>query len=103
MDSATDPRTPAPEDAVIRVRLWASARAAAGVSELELPTDQALSLAEVARLVVETAPAPDPDRLRQVLGVCSVLIGEEPAHGDPADVTVGPGQRVEFLPPFAGG
>ena len=43
-------------------------------------------------------------RLGDVLGICSVLVGDRPSSTeDPADVVVPPGSTVEFLPPFAGG
>jgi plastocyanin len=43
-------------------------------------------------------------RLSDVLGVCSVLVGDRPVSAvDPAAVEVAPGESVEFLPPFAGG
>jgi plastocyanin len=42
--------------------------------------------------------------LAAVLGVCSVLVGDQPVGSrDPASVEVAPGGTVEFLPPFAGG
>lgn len=44
------------------------------------------------------------ERFMRVLEICSVLVGEEPlGSADPATVTVGPGGRLELLPPFAGG
>jgi molybdopterin converting factor small subunit len=43
-------------------------------------------------------------RLPNVLEACSVLVGDRPvASSHPDDVLVGPGETVEFLPPFAGG
>ena len=90
--------TPAPAPNV-RVRFWASARAAAGTPELtlELPGDVTVGLLRT--LVTEALP--DRAGLSRVLGVCSVLIGEEPVHDE--DAPVAPGVSVEFLPPFAGG
>jgi molybdopterin synthase sulfur carrier subunit len=42
--------------------------------------------------------------LAAVLGVCSVLVGEQPVGSqDPGAVEVRAGDTVEFLPPFAGG
>jgi molybdopterin converting factor small subunit len=46
----------------------------------------------------------DRPKLGDVVGVCSVLVGDRPVGAlDPADVTVKPGDTVELLPPFAGG
>ena len=89
------------EASTVTVRYWASARAAAGVAADDLPVDGPVTLAELR----ERAAALHPDtRLEAVLGVCSVLVGERPvATRDPATVMVGPGETVEFLPPFAGG
>ena len=85
----------------VRVRYWAAARSAAGVDGDDLPVDGPVSLAEVVRLAREQHPG---TRLGDVLGICSVLIGDRPVGGkDPADVLVEPGSQVEFLPPFAGG
>ena len=87
--------------AVIRVRYWAAAKAAAGTAEDLLPVTGPLTLADVRRKAVALHAG---TRLEQVLGACSVLVGDEPA-GTRADedVRVDPGASVEFLPPFAGG
>ena len=89
------------EASTVTVRYWASARAAAGVPADDLPVDGPVTLAELR----DRAVALHPDtRLEAVLGVCSVLVGDRPvATQDPATVMVGPGETVEFLPPFAGG
>lgn len=85
----------------ITVRYWASARAAAGVSEEYVDASASLSLAALVERLVERHGSP---RLRSVLEVCSVLVGDRPAgSGDRAEVWVEPGDSVEFLPPFAGG
>ena len=92
-----------PSSGAVRVRLWASARAAAGTPELtlDLPGDVAdgVTVGRLRSLVVEALP--DRPGLSRVLEVCSVLLGDEPVHDDAA--TVAPGSTVEFLPPFAGG
>jgi molybdopterin synthase sulfur carrier subunit len=89
-----------PETDVISVRLWAAAKAAAGLGALELTAPGPLTLAEV----VERVLSGRPDRLAPVLAGCSVLVGDRPVSTlDPADVVVRPGDTVEFLPPFAGG
>jgi molybdopterin converting factor small subunit len=89
------------EASTVTVRYWASARAAAGVAADALPVDGTVTLAELR----DRAVALHPDtRLEAVLAVCSVLVGDRPvATQDPATVMVGPGETVEFLPPFAGG
>lgn len=87
--------------AVIRVRYWAAAKAAAGTAEDLLAVTGPVTLAEVRRQVVARHPG---TRLEAVLEACSVLVGDEPA-GSRADqdVRVEAGDSVEFLPPFAGG
>jgi molybdopterin synthase sulfur carrier subunit len=89
------------ETQVIRVRYWAAARSAAGAAEDLLPVDGPLTLSDVtARALVRH----DGSRLADVLGVCSVLVGDQPVGSrDPGSVVVQPGSTVEFLPPFAGG
>lgn len=88
------------EQAQVRVRYWAGARAAAGVAEDLLPVAGPTTVGAVRELAVAAHPGAD---LARVLGVCSVLVGEQPAGKDPADHPVLPGDTVEFLPPFAGG
>ena len=89
------------ETQVITVRYWAGAKHAAGTAQDELPAESALTLAEVRARAVALHPG---TRLGDVLAVCSTLVGEQPVgSSDPAEVEVGPGETVEFLPPFAGG
>jgi sulfur-carrier protein len=89
------------EASTVTVRYWASARAAAGVATDDLTVDGPVTLAELRDRAVALHPG---TRLEAVLGVCSVLVGDRPvATRDPATVMVGPGETVEFLPPFAGG
>jgi len=84
----------------IQVRYWAAARSAAGTTEEAVAVDAPLSLAELRTELVRRHGA----RLADVLAVCSVLVGDLPVRSaDPGEVRVGPGQTVEFLPPFAGG
>jgi molybdopterin converting factor small subunit len=83
------------------VRYWAAARAAAGVPGDDLPVTAPITLLEVRERAVALHPE---TRLSDVLGVCSVLVGDRPVSAiDPAAVEVAPGESVEFLPPFAGG
>ena len=85
----------------IQIHYWAGAKAAAGVAQDTLATDEALTLAEVVRRAVGLHPD---TRLADVLAVCSALVGDRPVKRlDPETVLVEPGQSVEFLPPFAGG
>ena len=87
--------------APVTVRYWAAARAAAGVAEDRLPVEGELTLADVVRRVLELHPV---DRFPDLIGICSVLVGERPAGTrEPGEVLVRPGDTVEFLPPFAGG
>jgi sulfur-carrier protein len=91
----------ADETGRVTVRYWASARAAAGVVSDELSVTGPLTLTDVVRRAVALHPG---SRLPNVLEACSVLVGDRPvASLHPDDVVVGPGDTVEFLPPFAGG
>jgi molybdopterin synthase sulfur carrier subunit len=85
----------------IRVRYWAAARTAAGCDSEDIAALGPMSLADVVAEVLRRHPG---TRLPEVIGVCSVLLGDRPvATEDPASVGVAPGTSVEFLPPFAGG
>ena len=89
------------ETQVIRVRYWAAARTAAGCDAEEIPVTGPMSLADVLSEAVRRHPG---TRLAEVLGVCSVLLGDRPvATEDPGELMVPPGATLEFLPPFAGG
>lgn len=89
----------------ITLRYWASARSAAGLAEEQIEVDGAVTLADlIVGAVARHGGSADASRLAQVLGCCSVLVGDRPAGAvDPATVSVPPGETVEFLPPFAGG
>ncbi len=92
--------------ATVTIRLWAGARAAAGLDVLEVQVSGPVSVSDLAAEVVRRAPGgqADPGRLAQVLGVCSVLLGDRPVGAADRDLaTVEPSTTVEFLPPFAGG
>jgi molybdopterin converting factor small subunit len=89
------------ETQVIRVRYWASAKAAAGTDADEIGVDGAITLADLRRAAAELHPG---TRLAEVLAACSTLVGDQPVgKADPATFMVAPGAEVEFLPPFAGG
>ena len=86
----------------VRLRYWASARAAAGVEEdvVEVTGPVTLSVLRERAQALHAASS----RFAAVLGTCSVLGGDRPVGSeDPGSVQVAPGETVEFLPPFAGG
>ena len=88
-------------ETAVTVHYWAAARAAAGVASEEIAVPGPVTLAELVRRVVAAHPGTD---LERVVGVCSVLVGDQPVGTrDPAAVEVRPGDVVELLPPFAGG
>jgi len=91
-------------ETAITVRYWAGARAAAGTAEDVWETDGTtgeLTLADVVARVLERHPG---EQMARTVGVCSVLLGDQPVRTqDPATVVVRPGDVVELLPPFAGG
>jgi len=83
----------------VTVRYWAAARAAAGVDGEQV---EAATLAEVLGEIGRRHH--DRDGFDRVIAACSVLVGEVPVGAlQPADVTLCPGDTIEFLPPFAGG
>lgn len=97
---AQQPRGNETAGPVVTVRYWAGARAAAGLAEEAFPAPT--SLADLLSEVV--ARHPDRPRLKDVVSVCSVLVGDRPVStSDPATVVLEPGDTVELLPPFAGG
>lgn len=86
----------------VTVRYWAAARAAAGVESDVFPVTDTTTLADV--LAGVRSLHADRPRLSEVVGVCSVLVGEQPVgSSDPSRVPLRAGQTVELLPPFAGG
>lgn len=94
------PATGASLDGEITVHLWAAAKAAAGTDRVVVSASGSLTLADLVERVAEGRP----ERLAAVLASCAVLVGDRPVSTqDPAQVQVGPGDTVEFLPPFAGG
>lgn len=83
----------------VTARYWAAARAAAGIESEQV---QAANLAEL--LTEIDRRHGDRDRFRDVIGSCSILVGETPVGArEPAEVMFEVGDSVEFLPPFAGG
>lgn len=84
----------------VTVHYWASAKAAAGVSEETIELPAAATLAELTA-AVRARHGGDLDR---VIAVCSVLVdGVQAGTSDPGATPVRDGAVVEFLPPFAGG
>ena len=79
----------------VTIRLFAAARAAAGVSELQGQPGTLQS-------VLDALTTEHPD-LTEVLPRCSFLVNGTATHGDPAGVVVEEGVEVDVLPPFAGG
>jgi len=97
-----DPVRSVSGETTVTVRYWASARAAAGVSQDLIGVPGPVSLAALIDLAVGRHD--ESAGLRKVLHVCSVLVDDRPVRSsDPVDVLVEPGASVEFLPPFAGG
>lgn len=85
----------------VRTRYWAAARAAMGVGEDFYDVVGDITLAALEAQILSRHPGTEAER---VLGVCSVLVDEEPRSSVTKDsVLIGPGSTVEFLPPFAGG
>jgi sulfur-carrier protein len=81
----------------VTVRYWAAARDAAGRSE-EKVTGRTLGD------VIAAAGARHGPELARLLGICSYLVGDQPAkRADAAGVELMAGAVVEVLPPFAGG
>ncbi len=96
---SADPETIAHE-ASVTLRYWAAARAAAGTDLDVVSTSGPTTLADLLR----EAKAGRDRRFADVIGCCSVMIGDRPVTTeDPAEVLVPAGATVEFLPPFAGG
>src|SRR5690349_6687048 len=91
-----------PDVGTVTVRYWAAARSAAGVEAEEFPLSAGTTLADVLAAVRERHGARS--RLSEVVGVCSVLVGDRPVGSrDPTEVGLSAGDTVELLPPFAGG
>ena len=80
---------------MVTIRLFAAARAAAGASEVELPTG---TVAEVLAALLERSPKD----LARVLPHCAVVAaGSRFDHA--SSVVLPPGTLLDVLPPFAGG
>ena len=80
---------------MIRVRLFASLREAAGQSEIELPCKEEPTARQVFDELVKLFPA-----LERLGPVALVAVNEAYGHWDAA---VSPGDEVAFFPPVSGG
>ena len=99
MTASTDQK---PDVGLVTLRYWASARAAAGTDSDTVEVTGPVPLADL--IARARAAHADSSRFSDVLGCCSVMVGDRPVTtDDPATVIVRPGSTVEFLPPFAGG
>jgi molybdopterin converting factor small subunit len=78
---------------VVRVRLFAALREAAGAAEVEVPAGR---LGEILASLEERYG----ERFASVLGYASVLV--DGSRGDPAS-EVPEGAEIALLPPFSGG
>ena len=81
--------------ATVQVHLFAAARAAVGAGEIHV---EATTLGDLCDVLA--AAHPDFTRVRPQ---CSYLLNEIVVHGDPYATTLQPGDRIDILPPFAGG
>ena len=79
----------------VSVRLFAEARAAAGVGEVQVDPG---SLGIILRALESDHPS-----LAEVLPRCSYLVDGVAVHGSPDEITVSDGLELDVLPPFAGG
>ncbi|MDX6309921.1 MAG: sulfur-carrier protein [Nocardioidaceae bacterium] len=84
---------------MVRVRYWASARAAAGRAEDLVHGESVAEVVAAARALHSDNP-----RFAAVLGVSSLLLGDMPLGlRDVEGVSVAEGDVLDVLPPFAGG
>ena len=85
----------------VRLRYWAAAAQAAGTDFDDIEVSGEITL----EALIQQATVLHPERkFADVISTCSLLLGDQPVSTNAPDaVTVGPGDCVEFLPPFAGG
>ncbi len=85
--------------AIVTIRYWAAAKAAAGVAE---ETVDALTLRDALNTAVANRK-PD-GRLAVVFSRSSFLVNADPVgKTDPESIMLDDGAVIEVLPPFAGG
>lgn len=102
MDEMASENATAETQGQVVVRYWAAARAAAGVEQDTVGIDSPVTLGAL----LETVRLRHVDRpkFKDVVSVCSVLVGDRPVGTtDPELIVLGDGDTVELLPPFAGG
>jgi molybdopterin converting factor small subunit len=80
----------------VKIRYFAGAAEAAGVTEETIESDFEVTVAEL----VDQLSA-DRERLAKVLAVSTLLIDGRPTHVRTEYVS--PGAQIDVLPPFAGG
>ncbi len=95
MSGATQERDGPRAVSVVRVRLFAALRDAAGTSETTVEADRLSSLLD---LLCVRYGEPFASRLSHA----SVLVAGEPVSRD-ADLSLAGGEEVVLLPPFSGG
>lgn len=94
-----EPPADAQKMANVTVHYWAAAKNAAGIGEEMV---QAPTLADLIDQILRRHA--DKARFDDVIGMCSILIGEIPVGArDHGTVVLSEGDTIEFLPPFAGG
>lgn len=87
---------------MIRLRLFAAARASVGLDEIRLDATAVPTLgAALAAIVAPASDAPDAGDARRILARCSFLVNGV-ATTD-RDTRLGPDDDVDVMPPFAGG
>ena len=84
-----------PQADTLLVRYWAGARAAAGVTEEQVPLAADATVGDVAAAIADRHPDLEP-----ILEVASLLLDGQAAR---AEQPVGTASTLEVLPPFAGG
>jgi molybdopterin synthase sulfur carrier subunit len=88
--------------AMVTLRYWAAAKAAAGVPEEKVAADTLA--AALARALAGGRPDERGAQFRAVLARSSFLIDGQPVGGRaPDSVALADGAVIEVLPPFAGG
>ncbi len=102
MSQSRDARPIGETGTTVVVRYWAAARAAAGVEADVVEVGSGATLSQVLESV--RSRHLDRPRLKDVIAVCSVLVGDRPVGTSDLDqVVVRAGDTIELLPPFAGG
>ena len=85
----------------VRVRYFAAARAAAGVTEETVRIETFAGLAPTAADAIDALTARHGDRLDRVVTACSFLLNGVAVRDRTVEVV--DGAELDVLPPFAGG